>query len=336
MLQVRSLDPDSPVPRYHQIAEVIRGEIVTGRLTGGELLAPLREAAEAWGVNVHTVRHAYAELARQGLVESRRAVGTKVLVGAADLLRRGDLLRPAAGQQPESRTDFVERIATEARQRFGMSAPVLAQALAALPAAGAGRPGRAVGYVVECSQTQCEDLARQVAMVWDVDVLPWSLGRHDQPPPGPIIATYFHYNEIRRRWPDRLPGVRFATITVDPRLAGLVQELAGPRRSGAKIAVNLYELDRPTLEAVRADLSVVLPASRFTLHPVLIGDPAEALATAPERVALVTPRVWGELTRQQRATGRAIEVRYVFASEELDAVGRALGWPRADRAQGGQ
>lgn len=326
MAQVRALDPDSPIPRYHQIAEAIRAEISTGRLTDGEVLAPLREAAQAWGVNLHTVRHAYAELARQGLVESRRAAGTKVLAGAADLLR------PAAGHQPESTADFVERIAAEARQRFGMPARALAEALAALPAGGADPAGRAVGYVVECSQTQCEDLARQVAVVWDVDVLPWSLGRHDEPPPGPIIATYFHYNEIRRRWPDRLSGVRFATITVDPQLASLVQEAAGPRRSGAKVAVNLYELDQPTLAAVRADLSTVLPASQFALYPVLISNPAEALAIAPDRVALVAPRVWGELTQQQRATGRAIEVRYVFASEELDAVGHALRWPRADRS----
>jgi DNA-binding transcriptional regulator YhcF (GntR family) len=322
VVQPLALDPDSPVPRYHQIAEAIRAEIATGRLSGGDLLAPLRQAADAWGVNLHTVRHAYAELARQGLVESRRAVGTRVRPGAMELLRR------TAGHRPESPADFVERVAAEALQRFGMPARELAGALAALPDSGPGTAGRAAGYVVECSQTQCEDLARQIETFWDVDAHPWCLREHGEPPPGPIIATYFHYNEIRRRWPDRLPGVRFASITVDPELARQVRRQAGTGRSGGKIPVDLYELDQPTLDAVRADLSLVLPASRFWLRPVLIAEPGEALAAGPDRVALVAPRVWGELTPAQRGSGRVLEVRYRFAGPELAAIGRALRWPR--------
>ena len=75
-----SIDPASPVPLYHQIAESIRSRIAAGSLESGDALEPMRQAAERWGVNLHTVRHAYAALARDGLVEtSRGARGTRVI-----------------------------------------------------------------------------------------------------------------------------------------------------------------------------------------------------------------------------------------------------------------
>jgi len=67
-----TIDPDSPVPLYHQIAEQIRASIEAGELAPGDILEPLRKAAETWNVNLHTIRHANAALARTGLVESGR------------------------------------------------------------------------------------------------------------------------------------------------------------------------------------------------------------------------------------------------------------------------
>lgn len=333
MHDVAALNRSSPVPRYHQIAEAIRSQIARGELSHGDVLDPIRQAAEAWGVNLHTVRHAYTELARQGLVESRRAVGTRVLARATDLARPGS---ERAAPARESRADFVGQVAREALERHGMSANALADALTTLGATGGATSStRDIGYVVECSQTQCEDLARQVEAVWDVDARPWCLDRGDEPPPGPIIATYFHYNELRRRWPRRLAGVRFTSITVDPRLERLVDERAkaiSSRRVRGRVAVTLYEFDEPTLAAVRADLSMVLPASRFTLDTKQISAAAEALATDKSRIALVAPRVWGELSQAQRATGQAIEVRYLFADAEMDALGRALRWRQRHRS----
>ena len=67
------VDPESPVPLYHQIAEGLRAAIEAGALAPGDALDPMRQAAETWGVNIHTVRHAYAALAREGLIEVTQA-----------------------------------------------------------------------------------------------------------------------------------------------------------------------------------------------------------------------------------------------------------------------
>ena len=66
------VDSESPIPLYHQIAEAVRAAIAAGKLAPGDVLQPMRQAAEEWGVAIQTVRHAYASLAREGLVESGR------------------------------------------------------------------------------------------------------------------------------------------------------------------------------------------------------------------------------------------------------------------------
>src|SRR5512144_2360549 len=76
------LDPRSPIPLYHQIAETLRYRIATGTIEAGATLPPLREAARLWKVNLHTVRSAYTALAEAGVVVTRAPVGTVVLPGA--------------------------------------------------------------------------------------------------------------------------------------------------------------------------------------------------------------------------------------------------------------
>ena len=90
------LDHASPVPLYHQISEAIRYRIATGAVPPGTVLPPLREAARLWGANLHTVRRAYTELGRTGIVVTRVARGTVVLPpdGPARTERRA--LLPAA------------------------------------------------------------------------------------------------------------------------------------------------------------------------------------------------------------------------------------------------
>lgn len=314
------IDLSSPVPRYHQIAEAIRERIEQGELGPGHSLSPLREAAELWGVNLHTVRHAYAELAREGLIESRRALGTRVTARAKRLQVSTDR---------SGREAFLARVAREAADRWGMSARDVSEALARLADDVAHQPqGSEAVYVVECSQRQCEDLAKQLAAAWDVDARPWCLDQDGEPPEGAVVATYFHFNELRLRWPQSLARVRFASIVVDPALARRVMKQAGspPRSSGRRVLITLFEFDEPTLAAVAADLSTVLPAKQFNVRTRVIERASEAVSDKRKGISLVAPRVWGELTDKERASGRVMEARYVFEPDDLAAIGRQSNW----------
>ena len=73
------LDPDSPVPLYHQIADGLKAEIEGGRLARGEYLPSELVLADSWQVSRPTARRALKELVDSGMLVRRRGVGTQVV-----------------------------------------------------------------------------------------------------------------------------------------------------------------------------------------------------------------------------------------------------------------
>jgi GntR family transcriptional regulator len=72
------IDPESPVPLYHQIAEAVRTQILTGQLKPGNLLPPDERISEQLQISRQTVLRAMSELSREGLLLRKRAIGTIV------------------------------------------------------------------------------------------------------------------------------------------------------------------------------------------------------------------------------------------------------------------
>ncbi len=303
------LDPGSPVPLYHQLAETIRYLIATGVLTPGAPLPPLREAAGRWRVNLHTVRHAYMVLAEHGLVRTQAPFGT-VVAGSGT-------------GSPDEIDRFVQRVLRDAA-RHGIGADVLRDRLAKV-----GPTGRRAApeelWVVECSATQAADLAGQIGAAWDVRARPWSLEDPGEPAPGLVVATYFHYNDLRTRWPTRFPEVRFVAIRPDPKLP---ERLRGFTRRGRRTVVRICEREAGMAANIAADLAGILPASRFALVPLVEATPGAALEQAGRGRGplLFAPRVWGRLTEEQRADPRAVEVRYLIDPHDLAELGLERRW----------
>src|SRR5512134_55289 len=85
-LSTLQLDPRSHVGLAAQIRARIALLIADGALAPGDRLPPVRGLARQLGVNVNTVRSAFAKLEADGLVRTRHGVGTVVLeVRAEDL-----------------------------------------------------------------------------------------------------------------------------------------------------------------------------------------------------------------------------------------------------------
>ncbi|MFQ5611805.1 MAG: substrate-binding domain-containing protein [Anaerolineae bacterium] len=86
-------------PLYVQIADTIRQDILKQLFRPGDRLPSMREMAARWGCTIGTVRRAYEELSRQGLVVSRAGQGTRVVAAppanAAGPLRRVALVHRA-------------------------------------------------------------------------------------------------------------------------------------------------------------------------------------------------------------------------------------------------
>ncbi len=323
----RRIDHASPVPLFHQIAEALRAEIDAGVLAPGALLPPLRVAAAAWGVNLHTVRHAYHALAQAGLVRTSAPRGTMVLrPGEASLVVPAD-------------EDVVTRFLRDAREHHGLTLHDIRRQLErqierqieappdTTPSGNATSVTRAaptIVHVIECSTWQALDLAHQVQARWQVTAKPWSLERAGEPPPGALVATYFHYNDIRARWPRRLAEVQFASIRPDPALAAQVRAIVPTE---TRTMVILCEREAEKARNVAADLAAVLPSPTFEIRTLVSNNPTTALHVAGKtQPILFAPRVWGALGASERADPRAVEVRYLFDPVELHAVAERFQW----------
>ena len=300
------LDRSAPMPLYHQIVQALRWKIGTGALRGGEPLPPIREAAEQWGVNYHTVRRAYHELASQGWVESVQGSGTQVAAALpADAV---------AGGGDDEVGPWLDQMLAAARERFGLSP----EGLAAL----VRERGRVLRVVmVECNDHQSTFLAQQLEQAWPVEAIPWSLHHGEAPPQLPIIGTYFHHSEMKTLWPDRIGDMHFVTLHLDPALKERVERMADAR--GARV-LRLVERDPATAQAMAAGVSALL-SPRLRVQP-LVGDPDDVVRTlAPDELLLVAPRLWDGVSAGTRADERVFDVRHVVVPEDLRRVWRTLG-----------
>jgi GntR family transcriptional regulator len=77
-LAVATLDPDSPIPLYHQIEEDLRQLINDGKLPVNAVLPPELVLSQAYSVGRHTMRMALSRLAADGLISRRAGHGTTV------------------------------------------------------------------------------------------------------------------------------------------------------------------------------------------------------------------------------------------------------------------
>lgn len=75
---VIQINRQSGEPAYLQIAGQIKNLIAVGRLQPGERLSPIRQLAAELGIAHNAVARAYKELAGEGVIATRRGLGSFV------------------------------------------------------------------------------------------------------------------------------------------------------------------------------------------------------------------------------------------------------------------
>jgi GntR family transcriptional regulator len=121
-LLLPQISPAAPGTLYQQIVDGLRREIAEGRLRPGTALPSFRGLAEDLLVSVITVKRAYEELEREGVIYRRQGLGTFVAETGADrgremqrVLARGlleDAVREAitAGITPKELVQLVQSL----------------------------------------------------------------------------------------------------------------------------------------------------------------------------------------------------------------------------------
>src|SRR4051795_6395636 len=82
----------APGTLYQQIVDGLKREVSEGRLQPGAALPSFRQLAEDLLVSVITVKRAYEELEREGIIYRRQGLGTFVSEKGADRSREAKLL----------------------------------------------------------------------------------------------------------------------------------------------------------------------------------------------------------------------------------------------------
>ena len=86
-LRFGPISPAAPGALYEQIVAAVKREVAAGRLAPAERLPSVRGLAADLLVSVITVKRAYEELEREGIVYSRQGLGAFLTDAGADLLR---------------------------------------------------------------------------------------------------------------------------------------------------------------------------------------------------------------------------------------------------------
>src|ERR1700733_16291194 len=112
-----------PGALYQQIVDAVKREVGAGRLAPGSALPSFRVLAEELLVSVITVKRAYEELEREGIIYRRQGLGTFVsehghnrsreakLKTAEDFLRAGFREATEAGLKPPEILELAREIA---------------------------------------------------------------------------------------------------------------------------------------------------------------------------------------------------------------------------------
>jgi len=123
------VDERSAIPIYAQLGEQVLAAVARGDLRRGDRLPSVRDVAAELALNPLTVNRAYAELERQGVLETRRGLGTFV---AAARKRSGGAGAPRL-------SDIAERFVARARALGYEGRQIVSAVQAHVGAAGAAR-----------------------------------------------------------------------------------------------------------------------------------------------------------------------------------------------------
>lgn len=80
-----AVDPTDATPLYAQLERSIRVAIATGKMKPGDRLPTVRQLAVELRINANTVARVYLALERDGVVATKRGVGTFITAGVSAL-----------------------------------------------------------------------------------------------------------------------------------------------------------------------------------------------------------------------------------------------------------
>ncbi len=293
------LDKESKIPLYLQLNNQIKYHISTGGLQDGQQLPAINALAGELGINFETVRKAYKELEKEGLISMQRAKGTKVTLHQG---QAGGARGTTAASERPADADFIDLIGRQLRQ--GQSAAEIRAGFdSALETAVAERNQRFIIFT-ECNPLQVQEISAQLKDLLEIQVVPSLLSDLERTladlegKPGrlrAIITTGFHLNDVRAALGARSIDIQVLITNMSPDTRRKIDEIGTDKKFG------FICRDKESI-AVYNDLLKAEFGKKLKLASAHLGDEAHVAAVLGSVDALlVTPPVYKEMKKRAPA-----------------------------------
>lgn len=293
-----SVDKQSKVPLYLQLRDSVKYYISTGEIHENQQLPTVNGLAKELEVNFETVRKAYKELEREGLLSTKRGLGTYVSGRAVS--------RELSSGHPQSKSDLANsaKLAIKQLLESGTSADEIKRWVDRIRGQAALENQKRYAIFAECNTLQANEISRELCKYLQIEVRPIlikDLKEHfrksasKDPRLLAVITTGFHLNEIRtiladhpvrtefvitnmspetRRKIEAFPkNSRFAFICRDPESIGLYKDtLRAELQLGSNLpCCTIGERDKVAAALKSSDVLLVTPGAYKKLRKLVSG-----------------------------------------------------------------
>lgn len=155
---IYKIDPNLDIPIYQQIVDMIRIAVKKGTLVSGQQLPTVQEMSQQLSVARGTIKRAYDELERQGLVEKAQGSGTFIRYQPGD-----------SGSRKEQAMAAIEALLKQLED-MGLSAAEISIFLDLKLREWAEQEAYIKVAVVECNQENLSQMSEQLRHIAQVEL----------------------------------------------------------------------------------------------------------------------------------------------------------------------
>jgi DNA-binding transcriptional regulator YhcF (GntR family) len=197
------LDKSSKIPLYLQLKDLIKYYISTGAIKDSEQLPGVIALSKKLEINFETVRKAYKELEKEGLIFTRRGRGTFVILPGASLSGSRERLASEFKTEPEKELRHaIKRLLREGKKQEDVQIlvdGVLKEA--------SSEPNDFFVIFTECSEFQVKEISKALEERLRINVKPVVVANLKTEIDSlvdqehrllAVVTTGFHLNEVRK------------------------------------------------------------------------------------------------------------------------------------------
>ena len=213
------IDKNNKIPFYLQLKELIIYNISTGEILDNHQLPGVNVLGSELGINFETVRKAYKELEKQGLLKMERGRGTYVTLQNGSLPKK----RPAIVNDKSPR-ELVKASVRELLQK-GISKKKIQEMLENIFDEIKEESTQQIILFTECNNYQVKEFSKILSSYLDLNVKPVLLKNIKKESEKilknnieklSIITTGFHINEVRNMFKNSQVKVHALIMSMSP------------------------------------------------------------------------------------------------------------------------